>query len=281
MSGTRSSAFWLCARLELRLAVRSRWTQTFAAVFAGLSLAVASSGYILSGGRGLQDFARTSASLVQLVLLLVPLASLVFGVMGLTQDAGAAELLFSQPIARRTILAGRLTGMFGALAASQAIGFGASGLVIFARTGQEGIGAFVGVVAGSLALTAVFLSLAAAIAGGDTSHGRTRSLAIALVCWFAAVVLFDIAALGVASLLPSGPASRVLMTGAIVNPVDAVRTATLLLVEGTSAFGGASLAFLRFTGGPWGATLWPAASLVAWTIVLLALGSSRLTKADL
>src|SRR5262249_8714974 len=85
---TGAAAAWrLCARHELTLAVRSRWTQIFAVVFAALSLAVAGSGYVLSGGSGVQDFARTSASLVQLVLLLVPLTPLLVGV---TAPAGGA-----------------------------------------------------------------------------------------------------------------------------------------------------------------------------------------------
>ena len=271
----------LCVRQELRVAVRSRWTQIFAAVFGGLALAVAGSGYILSGGQGLQDFARTAASLVQVVLLLVPLTSLLLGVMSLTPEPGAAELLYSQPVARRTILAGKLAGLFAALTASQFMGFGTAGLIIFARTGQDGIAAFLGVVAGSIALTAVFLSLAAAIAVGDTSRRRARGLAVALVCWFVAVVLFDVAALGIASLLPSGLGSRVLMTSAIANPVDAVRTGTLLMVEGTTAFGGASLAFLRYVGGWQGAAFWPIASLVLWTSALLGVAASRLRKADI
>ena len=86
--------FLLCARQELLLAVRSRWTQIFAAVFAALALAVASSGYVLSGGHGVQDFARTAASLVELVLLLVPLTALLIGVLSLAPERGAAELLF-------------------------------------------------------------------------------------------------------------------------------------------------------------------------------------------
>jgi hypothetical protein len=45
------------------------------------------------------------------------------------------------------------------------------------------------------------------------------------------VVLFDIGALGLTSLPPSGLASRVLIVAAILNPVDAVRTGTLLAVE--------------------------------------------------
>lgn len=275
------ASMWLCARQELLLSVRSRWTQTFAVVFAVLALVVASSGYILSGGSGLQDFARTAASLVQLVLLLVPLTSLLFGVMALTPEAGEAELLFSQPVSRRTILAGKLLGLFLALIAAQAVGFGAAGLLLFARTGPDGIGGFLGVAAGSIVLTAVFVSVAAAVAAGGTSIRRARNLGIALVAWFVAVVLFDVAALGIASLLPSGLASRVLMLAAIINPVDAVRTGTLLAVEGTTAFGAASLAFLRFTGGPVGAAAWLSLSVVAWVLVPLAAASFRLTRADI
>ena len=75
------SAALLCARQELRLAVRSRWTQTFAVVFAVLAIAVAASGYVLSGGHGVQDFARTAVSLAQVVLLeqLYRAASLLIG----------------------------------------------------------------------------------------------------------------------------------------------------------------------------------------------------------
>src|SRR5512139_3188715 len=143
MSRESRSHMWLCAKQELTLAVRSRWLQIFAVVFAGLALLVASSGYILSGGSGVQDFARTAVSLVQLVLLLVPLAALLIGVLALAPDRGAAELLFSQPVARRTILLGKLLGLFEALVAAQGIGFGCAGLVIFSQAGGEGLGSFI------------------------------------------------------------------------------------------------------------------------------------------
>jgi Cu-processing system permease protein len=281
MLTVRRRVLWICARETLTLAARSRLVQIFAAVFGALALLVSASGYILTGGTGLQDFSRTAASLVELVLLVVPLASLIVGVMALTPEAGSAELLYSQPVARHTILIGRWCGLFGALVAAEAVGFGASGLVLFWRTGNGGAGAFLAVIAAAVVLTAVFLSIAAAIAGGATSAQRARSLAIAFGVWFAAVVLFDVAALGVASWLPSGPASRVLMVSAIVNPVDAVRTATLLALEGTTAFGGASLAFLRFTNGAAGAFVWLALSALFWMLGPLALGSRRLARADI
>lgn len=273
--------FWICAVEEWTLAVRSRQLIIFAAVFGTLALVVASSGYVLTGGTGLQDFSRTAASLVELVLLLVPLASLVVGVSALTPDAGAAELLYSQPVPRRTILAGKLVGLFLALVTAQTLGFGASGLVLFWRTGAVGVGGFAGVMVAGAALTAVFLAIAAAVAGGATSRGRARALAVSLVIWLVAVALFDVAILGASSWLSSGAASRLMMTGAIANPVGAVRTGVMLALDGTAAFGAASLAFLRFTHGASGAAAWLAASVVLWVIAPFAVAVARLNRADL
>jgi Cu-processing system permease protein len=270
----------LCARQELVLAVRSRWTQTFALAFAALALAVAVSGYVLSGGSGVQDFARTAASLVQLVILLVPLTALLLGVLALASDRGNAELLFSQPVSRAAILLGRVLGLYQALVSAQAIGFGAAGLVIYSRAGDEGVLGFLVVVGAAVALTGVCLGLAALIAAGNIGKRRSRALALALVVWLVLVVLADLAALGTASLLRSGAASRLLITAAILNPVGAVRTAALLLIEGTAAFGSASLALLRFAGGPASAGLLLAGSIAIWLAVPFWIATRRLARAD-
>lgn len=260
--------------------MRSRWTQIFAVVFAALALAVAGSGYVLSGGFGVQDFSRTAVSLVQLVLMLVPLTALLIGVLSLAPDRGAAELVYSQPVARRTVLLGQLLGLFQALAAAQALGFGAAGLVVYSQAGEEGLGRFLLLVLASLVATGIFLGLAALLSAGAVGRRRTRALALALVTWFATVVLFDVAALGAATLLPSGTASRLLAVSVIVNPVGAIRTGTLLGIEGTGAFGAASLAFFRFTHGAGGAAALLVASLVLWLVVPVALAIRRLGRAD-
>jgi Cu-processing system permease protein len=275
-----SSPFLLCARQELALATRSRWTQIFAGAFALLATAVAGSGYNLSGGAGVQDFARTASSLAQLILLLVPLTSLVIGVLALAPERGAAELLYSQPVSRRILLLGRLAGLLAALAAAQVLGLGVAGFVVFWRSGSLGAGGYALLLLGSLVLTAIFLGIAAVLAAASPGR-RARSLALALIVWFAAVALIDIAALGVASLLPSGAASRLLITTALVNPVDAVRTGVLLGIDGTTAFGPASLALLRFTKGPVGAAALLIASLLLWIVLPAALAARRLARADL
>ncbi|MCL4818958.1 MAG: ABC transporter permease subunit [Vicinamibacteria bacterium] len=270
----------LFAAEELALALRSRWTQIFALVFAALSAAVAGAGYVLSGGQGVQDFARTAVSLVQLVVLLVPLTALVIGVLSLAPERGAAELIYSQPVPRRTVLLGKLLGLFQALAAAQAMGFGAAGLLVYSQAGSEGVGGFVLLVLASLLTTAIFLGLAALLATGAVGRKRTRALALALVVWFVAVVLLDLAALGIASVLPSGPASRVLMVAAIVNPVGAVRTGALLGIEGTGAFGAASLALFRFTRGAGGVGVVLGASVLFWLVVPTLFALRRLRRAD-
>lgn len=277
----RNSPLALFARHELLLSVRSRWTQIFAIVFAALALGVAASGYILVGGAGVQDFARTSASLVQLVLLLVPLAALLMGVMAFSPERGAAELVFAQPVARRTVLVGKLVGLFEALAAAQTLGFGAAGLVIFLRSGSEGVGGFLLLALASLALTAVFLAIAAWIAAGSSVRSRARVLAVALTVWFGALIVFDLAALGLASLLPSGLASRALIVAVLVNPADAIRTGALLATEGTTAFGAASLAFLRFTRGSAGAGALLGLSVLFWILMPLEMAARRLERSDL
>lgn len=280
MTGT-GSILLVCASQELALAVRARAMQIFALVFAALALAVSASGYILSGGSGVQDFARTATSLTELVLFVVPMMALLVGTTAFSPDQGAAELLFSQPIARRTLMCGKLLGVFTALVAAEAIGFGASGLVIFSQSGPEGLSSFLLLGLAAVALTAVSVSVAALIAGGSGIRRRARALAIALSVWFVAVVLYDVVALGLASLLRSGAASRLLITATLANPVDAVRTGVLLGIQGTTAFGAASLALLRFTGGTMHAAVLIVSGVTVWIVVPALLAARRLERADI
>jgi Cu-processing system permease protein len=136
-------------------------------------------------------------------------------------------------------------------------------------------------VVGSILLTATFLALAALLGAAAVGRGRVRALALAVVVWFVAVVLADLVVLWAASLLPSGTASRLLVVSVIVNPVGAVRTGALLAIEGTAAFGSASLAFLRFTHGSTGAALVLALSVALWIAIPTALAARRLGRVDL
>jgi len=91
------------ARQELVINIRNRWTLVFAGVFGILVLSISYFGLVTVGNVGFQGFARTSASLLNMVLYIVPLVSLTMGTLGLTSEKSGSELLFSQPITRGEI----------------------------------------------------------------------------------------------------------------------------------------------------------------------------------
>ena len=131
-----------------------------------------------------------------------------------------------------------------------------------------------------MALTGVFLAIATLLASVNAGR-RTRVLAAALVVWFVTVVLFDVAALGVASLLRSGSASRLLITATLVNPVDAARTGSLLAIEGDGGVRrrvARAVALHRRAGM---AAALVALSLVAWLVAPLLLAMRALSRADI
>jgi Cu-processing system permease protein len=267
----------LVMRQEILLAARSRWLQAFAVAFGLLATVVAASGRALSGAHAVR-FARTSVSLTYLVVLVVPLAALVMGVLELVPEGGSAEMLFSQPVSRRIILLGKYLGLLAALAAAELIGFGAAGLAIFWRAGTLGATGYALLLLGTILLTADFLAIAAFLASG--AAGRARSLTLALITWVTLVVLVDVAALAIATVLPSADASLLLIASVLANPAAAIRTGTLLSVEGAAAFGTGSLALLRFAGGPLRAGLMLSFSVTAWLVLPLWAAMHRLARVD-
>src|SRR5581483_7779904 len=100
------------ARQELLINIRNKWTVIFACVFGVLVLAISYFGMLTAGAIGFQSFARTSASLLNLVLYLVPLVALTMGTLSFTSEKSLNEMLFAQPVTRAEILLGKLAGLF-------------------------------------------------------------------------------------------------------------------------------------------------------------------------
>src|SRR5262249_47345849 len=130
------------ARQELVVNIRNKWILTFAIAFALLILAISYFGLVTAGTVGFQGFTRTSASLLRLVLYVVPLIALTMGTLSFTSERSVSELLFAQPVTRTEILLGKLAGLFASMVTATLIGFGAGGLVIAAQAGNEGAGRY-------------------------------------------------------------------------------------------------------------------------------------------
>jgi Cu-processing system permease protein len=150
-------------RKEINDSLNNRWFILYALVFAGLALLLSwlslSSGGI--GYSGFASFGRTAASLINLVLLIVPLMALTVGSgsMAGERERGTLHYLLSQPVNRAEVLLGKYLGLSASLLGALALGFGLSGLVIATQGRGADAGAYGTLAAFAFALALGMLSL--------------------------------------------------------------------------------------------------------------------------
>jgi Cu-processing system permease protein len=149
------------ARRELRGAVRSRWFLLYTLAFAGLGLGVSYISAAGAGGSGLSGYGRTTAGLINLVLLVVPLMSLTAGAGSIASDRerGMLAYLLAQPVARVEVLLGTYLGLGVALAACICLGLGSCAGVLALQQGGASPQSLLWLAGLSLALAMGMLSV--------------------------------------------------------------------------------------------------------------------------
>jgi Cu-processing system permease protein len=262
---------------ELREAMRNRWLLGYGAVFAALALGLSLIGLRLAGGVGLEGYGRTTASLLNLCLSLVPLIALLLGSVGFSGDreTGLLELFLAQPVGRGQLLAGRFLGALSAIGLATLLGFGIAGLLIGLATGARGGLQYLAFLGIALALAGVYLSIGTAIA--VVVRNRIQGVAAALGVWFASVVLFDLVLIAAGATI--GASAQTLAAAILLNPVEVARILALLLLDPTLDVLGPVGGFLAARLGTAGAAGLLLAALAAWTVgpllVALALFETR------
>ncbi|HKZ79270.1 MAG TPA: ABC transporter permease subunit [Pyrinomonadaceae bacterium] len=267
------------ARQELVINIRNRWTLVFAGVFGLLALAISYFGLLTAGATGSQGFSRTSASLVNLVLYMVPLVALVMGTLSFTSEKSFSELLFSQPIARADILVGKLAGLFVSIFTATLIGFGLAGVVIAATAGTAGAWRYPVLVILSLFLALIFLSLSAFISA--LCERNSRAYGVALFVWFFFVFFYDLLVMGVTFFLGERTANVFIFGSLFGNPVDLVRVGSLMTLNGREIFGAGGAALLRFLGGELRSIVILLTMLGVWVIAPLFFAHRLLQRQDI
>ncbi len=269
----------LVAAHELRISLRSRWIQIFAIVFAVLTLAISYFGMVTSIVIGFEGFTRTAASLLNLVLYLVPLLALVAATASFSMEKGTGEFLFSQPVLRTEILLGKILGLFESLGIAIVFGFGVSGFVVATQSGAEGIARYLGFVAVTLVLLLSFLCLGALASIG--SNNRVKALGIALAFWFVFVLFYDLIMMGIVGVVDPHAARAIILFGLFGNPMDLARVASLLILGGATIFGAAGAALVRtFGSGPLAALILSLISL-CWSALVLGLTNHVLSHREI
>lgn len=214
---------------ELRDARRNRWFLLYTLAFAGLALALAWLALSGIGSYGLAGFGRTGASLINLVLLIVPLMGLTLGALSLAgeRERGTLLYLMTQPLAQIELLLGKFLGLALAVLVTLALGFGLSGLLIAWQGGAAQAGDYL-----SLVLLAFLLALASLSLGFLISAAVRKSataVGLALFLWLVLVFFGDLGLMGTAVVMKLEIGQ--LFTLALLNPLQLFKMAAILALR--------------------------------------------------
>jgi Cu-processing system permease protein len=211
---------------ELRDARRNRWFLLYALAFAGLSLALAWTALSGAGNYGLAGFGRTGASLINLVLLIVPLMGLTLGALSLAgeREKGTLIYLLAQPINQLELLLGKFVGLSLALIAALGLGFGLTALLIAINGGTSQVSVYL-VLMGLAALLAI-ASLSLGFLISAAVQRSATAVGVALFLWLALVFFGDLGIMGTALMLRLNV--NQLFGLALLNPLQLFKIAAIL-----------------------------------------------------
>jgi Cu-processing system permease protein len=214
---------------ELRDARRNRWFLLYTLAFAGLALALAWLALSGIGSYGLAGFGRTGASLINLVLLIVPLMGLTLGALSLAgeRERGTLLYLMTQPVAQIELLLGKFLGLALAVLVTLALGFGLSGLLIAWRGGATQAGDYLALVLLAFLLALVSLSLGFLISAAVRKSATAVGLALFL--WLVLVFFGDLGLMGTAVVMKLEIGQ--LFTLALLNPLQLFKMASILALR--------------------------------------------------
>jgi Cu-processing system permease protein len=223
MAGIEWSQAFVIAGKEWRDRIRNRWVVAVALIFALLALAIAWFGTAQQGTVGFRGIDVTVASLVSLVIYLVPLIALVLGYDAIVgeKERGSLELLLAMPITRFEILLGKFLGLSAALASASALGFGAGLLALAGQLTARDVHHYLGFAGSAILMGMAFLSLSMLVS--VVAPDRIRASGTAIGLWFFFVLIFDLLLLGVLVWSEGKLGSGVFGILLMLNPADVFR----------------------------------------------------------
>lgn len=253
------------ARYVVRDLVRSRWLLAYAGFFAIATTLLL---------RFSHTPTQALVSISNVVLLVVPLANIVFGTMYLYSSREFVELLLAQPVRRGALFTGLYLGLVLPVAGASALGV----MLPLALSGVPrdvlAVGALLATVAA--ALSAIFTAIAAAVT--FAIEDRVRGLAAAIGIWLLLAVVYDAAVLLAAVQLASYPLERPLLAAMLANPIDLSRLLLLVELDGAALLGYTGALFQRFFGGSGLAVA--AGAIALWIAVPALAGARRFSRKD-
>ena len=211
-------------------------------------------------------------SLLNIILLIVPLVSIVFSTIYIYNSSEFIELLVSQPLKRKTIWLSLFSGLAASLSLSFFIGAGIP--ILIYQASPTGI---IMLITG-LFLSVIFVSIA--ILASVTTRDKAKGIGKVILLWLYFSILFDGLILFLLFLFADYPLENAMVAVSAFNPIDLSRILILLQMDVSALMGYTGAIFRNFFGTQTGIIL-AFCVLLLWMIVPLWLSLRRFTTKDL
>jgi Cu-processing system permease protein len=218
------------------------------------------------------DPGKAMLSLLNIVLIVVPLVSMVFSTIHYFNSYEFIELMLSQPVSRNKIIVSEFTGTALSLAAAYMVGVGLP--VCFYNFSTTGISL---VLAGCL-LSVIFSSLAFLIS--VKSRDKARGIGAALMLWFYFALIYDGLVLLILFSFSDYPLEKLTLVLSSLNPVDLARIFIMLNLDVSALMGYTGATYKEFFGSSAGA-LYTSVIMVLWVTLPFWLAVRAFRKKDL
>jgi Cu-processing system permease protein len=216
--------------------------------------------------------AKGLLSLLNIILILVPLICIVFSTIYIYNSAEFIELLVSQPLKRKSIW----VSLYGGLASSLSLAFfiGVGIPILLYHADATGIM----MIAMGLFLTLVFVSIAMLAAG--MTRDKAKGIGLSILLWLSFSLIFDAAVLFVLFQFQDYPLEHFMVFLSFLNPIDLSRIQILLQMDISALMGYTGAIFREFFGAGTGiATSF--LGLIIWIIAPLVLSLRKFNKKNL
>lgn len=220
--------------------MRSRWSYVYFAF------------YLLLGTLLLflnNDLSKAVITLMNVIIVLVPLIGTIFGVMYYYNSKEFTELLLAQPLKRSSIFLGQYLGVAISLSMSLILGLGIP-FIAYGLFKSNAIWDFSLLLVTGTFLTLIFTALAFNIA--LTNENRIKGFGYAILLWLFLAIIYDGLFLMSLVLFEDYPLDKLSLVGTMLNPIDLSRTLILLKLDISALLGYTGAVFKKFFGTNFG-----------------------------
>ena len=234
--------------------MRSRWSYVYFAFYSLLGVVL----LFLNN-----DLSKAVITLMNVIIVLVPLIGTIFGIMYYYSNKEFTELLLAQPLKRSSIFLGQYFGVALSLSMSLILGLGLP-FLFYGLFKSDAIWDFSLLLVTGVFLTLIFTALAFIIA--LSYENKIKGFGYAILLWLFLAIIYDGLFLLTLLFFEDYPLDKVSLLATLFNPIDLSRTLILLKLDISALLGYTGAVFKQFFGTNFGLIL-SLSILIIWVLV--------------